>query len=83
MRFYIDRRQRQFDDQYLSRTQGPALVVFNDAKFTEEDWDGIQRLQDSIKSEDPFSVGKFGIGVNSVFHITGKWSTCNMYYNDL
>ena len=39
--------------------------------FTEKDWEGIQRLQDSVKAEDPFNVGKFGIGFNAVYHITG------------
>ena len=52
--------------------QGPALIVANDGIFTEKDWEGIQRLQDSVKADDPFRVGKFGIGFNSVYHITGK-----------
>ena len=28
-------------------------------------------MQQSVKAEDPFKVGKFGIGFNSVYHITG------------
>ena len=31
-------------------------------------------MQQSVKAEDPFQVGKFGIGFNSVYHITGKHS---------
>ncbi len=51
---------------------GPALYAFNDAAFTEEDWEGIQRVGRSIKQDDPTKVGRFGIGFNSVYHITGK-----------
>ena len=79
MRFYIDNRQHPakiLPDERLCKYQGPALVVANDAVFTVKDWEGIQRLQDSVKAEDPFSVGKFGIGFNSVYHITGKACMC-------
>ncbi|XP_026074198.1 sacsin-like [Carassius auratus] len=54
----------------LGKYQGPALYAFNDAAFTEEDWEGIQRVGRSIKQEDPTKVGRFGIGFNSVYHIT-------------
>lgn len=53
---------------------GPALYAFNDAAFTEDDWQGIQRAGRSIKHDDPSKVGRFGIGFNSVYHVTGKWS---------
>ena len=32
---------------------------------------GIQNFKQSGKKDDPFKVGKFGIGFNSVYHITG------------
>ncbi|XP_016343010.1 sacsin-like, partial [Sinocyclocheilus anshuiensis] len=54
----------------LRKYQGPALYAFNDAAFTEEDWEGIQRVGRSIKQDDPTKVGRFGIGFNSVYHIT-------------
>uniref|UniRef100_A0A671R553 Sacsin/Nov domain-containing protein n=1 Tax=Sinocyclocheilus anshuiensis TaxID=1608454 RepID=A0A671R553_9TELE len=54
----------------LGKYQGPALYAFNDAAFTEEDWEGIQRAGRSIKQDDPTKVGRFGIGFNSVYHIT-------------
>ncbi|XP_051762625.1 sacsin [Ctenopharyngodon idella] len=54
----------------LEKYQGPALYAFNDAAFTEEDWEGIQRVGRSIKQDDPTKVGRFGIGFNSVYHIT-------------
>ena len=73
--FYIDsqhHRSRDLPHEKLSEYQGPALIAANDAVFTEKDWKGIQQLQDSVKADDPFSVGKFGIGFNSVYHITGR-----------
>ena len=56
----------------LERFQGPALMSFNNAPFKKEDWKNIQKLHDSGKAKDPHKVGKFGIGFNSVYHITGK-----------
>ncbi|KAG7330777.1 hypothetical protein KOW79_004746 [Hemibagrus wyckioides] len=54
----------------MGKYQGPALYAFNDADFTEEDWEGIQRAGRSIKHDDPTKVGRFGIGFNSVYHVT-------------
>lgn len=51
---------------------GSALYVYNDAVFTVEDWNGIQEIARSRKREDPLKVGRFGIGFNSVYHITGQ-----------
>ena len=80
VRFYVDHRDcrddcsSSFTNPELKAYQGQALIAANDAVFTDKDWDGIQRLQDSVKAEDPFNVGKFGIGFNAVYHITGKLS---------
>ena len=74
--FYVDERQHgtsNLPHPDLARFQGPALVAANDACFTQEDWDGIQSLQQSIKADDPFKVGRFGIGFNSVYHLTGEF----------
>ena len=29
----------------------------------------------SSKKDDPLKVGRFGIGFNSVYHVTGKWKS--------
>ena len=50
---------------------GPALLSYNNAPFKEEDWEGIQTTYRSIKANNPHTIGKFGIGFNSVYHITG------------
>ena len=77
VRFFVDCRQHGVDParlwhRKLAQFQGPALLVYNDARFEGDDWEGIQNLQQSIKAKDPFKVGKFGIGFNSVYHLTGK-----------
>ncbi|XP_046902959.1 sacsin isoform X2 [Hypomesus transpacificus] len=54
----------------LGINQGPALYAFNDAVFTEDDWHGIQATGRSVKRDDPNKVGRFGIGFNSIYHIT-------------
>ncbi|XP_056139993.1 sacsin [Lampris incognitus] len=54
----------------MAQYQGPALYVYNDAVFTAEDWNGIQEIARSRKRDDPLKVGRFGIGFNSVYHIT-------------
>ena len=74
VRFYLDPRQHgqsNLVDPALAEFQGPALLAYNDASFTEQDWEGIQKPQCSNKAEDPLKVGKFGIGFNSIYHITG------------
>ena len=73
--FYVDERQHgssNLPHPDLANYQGPALVAANDACFTDDDWEGIQSLQQSIKADDPFKVGRFGIGFNSVYHLTGE-----------
>ena len=74
VQFYVDCRQhgcKGLVKPEVAHYQGPALISANDAMFSEQDWEGIQSLQQSIKAEDPFKVGRFGIGFNSVYHLTG------------
>ena len=65
----------------MAQYQGPALLSYNDAQFKLEDWDGIQLLQNSKKAQNPVKVGKFGIGFNAVYHITGKCMLCMLLYH--
>ena len=76
VQFFVDCREHGCSDMVnpsLASFQGPSLISANDAKFSEQDWKGIQKLQQSIKAEDPFKVGRFGIGFNSVYHLTGSY----------
>uniref|UniRef100_A0A3Q2FV80 HEPN domain-containing protein n=1 Tax=Cyprinodon variegatus TaxID=28743 RepID=A0A3Q2FV80_CYPVA len=54
----------------LGQHQGPALYAYNNAVFTDEDWERIQKAGRSGKINDPNKIGRFGIGFNSVYHIT-------------
>lgn len=77
VRFYLDSRQHRAQalvHEGLARFQGPALLTYNDAQFKPEDWTGLRNFKLSGKKKDPFKVGKFGIGFNSVYHVTGKWT---------
>jgi len=49
--------------------------VYNDAMFTEKDWEGIITIYNSVKEKEPLKVGRFGLGFKSVFHMTGKHTT--------
>ena len=50
--------------------QGPALLVWNNREFTEEDLIGIQKLGLGSKRSDTESIGQYGIGFNVVYHLT-------------
>ena len=94
VKFYLDCRNlstlpHQLVDQRvhneLDQFQGPALMSYNDAPFKKEDWKSIQDLQQSGKAKNPHKVGKFGIGFNSVYHITGEHNYCSTTFqvNDI
>ena len=51
--------------------QGAALLAYNDAQFTTNDWDGIRRMCKSVKKKDGLKIGRFGLGFKSIFHMTG------------
>ena len=43
-------------------------------------------IESSVKEDDPLTVGRFGLGFKSVFHLTGKvgssyWKALYMYNN--
>ena len=50
--------------------QGPALLVWNDSEFSEEDLRGIQDLGLGSKGSKDESIGQYGIGFNVVYHLT-------------
>ncbi len=47
--------------------QGPALLAYNDAVFTEDDFQSISRVGDSVKREQVGKTGRFGCAVLSRF----------------
>ncbi|CAH1244396.1 SACS [Branchiostoma lanceolatum] len=73
VRFLYDRTQygaQTLHSPKLTPYQGPALCAYNDACFTEDDWNNIQNTARSVKKGDPMKIGRFGLGFNSVYHLT-------------
>ena len=50
--------------------QGPALCVYNNRPFTEEDLKGIQKLGEGSKAQDSTKTGQYGIGFSALYHLT-------------
>ncbi|VDI50995.1 sacsin [Mytilus galloprovincialis] len=50
--------------------KSPGILIYNDACFKQEDWEGIITIYNSVKEKEPLKVGKFGLGFKSVFHMT-------------
>lgn len=49
--------------------QGPGLWAFNDGEFNEKDVRLIRSFGLNSKASDSGSIGKFGLGMKSVFHL--------------
>ncbi|KAL4575550.1 hypothetical protein LXL04_022397 [Taraxacum kok-saghyz] len=54
----------------LAQWQGPALLAYNNAVFTEDDFASISRIGGSGKQSQAWKTGRFGVGFNSVYHLT-------------
>ncbi|KTF88946.1 hypothetical protein cypCar_00027429 [Cyprinus carpio] len=50
--------------------QGPALCVYNNRTFSDADLQGIQQLGEGGKHGTLGRTGKYGLGFNSVYHLT-------------
>jgi hypothetical protein len=48
----------------------PSLVVYNNAKFSDEDFTGICRTSIGGKEGKSDTIGQFGLGALTMFHIT-------------
>ncbi|KAI8499261.1 hypothetical protein Bbelb_230250 [Branchiostoma belcheri] len=73
VRFLYDQTQygtRTLHSPKLAPYQGPALCAYNDARFTEQDWENLRNTSRSAKKADPMKIGRFGQGFNSVYHLT-------------
>ena len=57
-------------DEGMKECQGAALWVYNNAVFTDADFDNITKLNGATKLSQPDKIGKFGLGFNSVYNIT-------------
>ena len=55
--------------------QGPAIWIYNDAEFSNDDFQALIKLGIGGKShedenENNTKIGRFGVGFNCAFHIT-------------
>ncbi|XP_052100792.1 sacsin-like [Mytilus californianus] len=57
-------------DESWKPLQGPALLIYNDSAFSEQDLNGIQDLGIGSKRMDPTKTGQYGVGFNVVYHLT-------------
>ena len=60
---------RVFEDIWKP-LQGPALCVYNNKPFRNEDIDGIRNLGEGSKGDDFNKTGQYGVGFNAVYHLT-------------
>ena len=75
VRFLYDERMNEdamtcLIDEGMKGCQGPALWVYNDAEFKDEDFENIAKLNEATKEYDTEKIGRFGLGFNAVYNLT-------------
>ena len=73
IRFLIDWRKHPdeslFTDE-LKVWQGPALLAYNDSKFSEEDLKNILKVAGETKKDNPMKTGRFGVGFCATYRLS-------------
>src|SRR6218665_996355 len=57
-------------DNGMKDLQGPALWTYNDAVFTDNDFESIIKLSGATKDSVTEKIGRFGLGFNAVYNLT-------------
>ncbi|TVY34994.1 Sacsin [Lachnellula subtilissima] len=73
VRFILDEQTHPTDEllhPLLAQYQGPALLAYNNAQFSDKDFASLAHIGDSGKINDATTTGKFGRGFNSVYNWT-------------
>ena len=73
VKFLLDWRKNRTEKLLspgLAETQGPALWVYNDACFTDRDFENINKLAGATKIGNEDKLGRFGLGFSTVYNIT-------------
>ena len=75
VRFLYDERTNEdaltcLINEGMRDCQGPALWVYNDAVFKDEDFKNITKLNEATKVHDTETIGRFGLGFNAVYNLT-------------
>ncbi|KAK3833268.1 MAG: hypothetical protein J3R72DRAFT_232028 [Linnemannia gamsii] len=71
--FKLDTRLFKTDrilSKEMAAWQGPALLIYNNAEFSDKDFGALCRLGVGNKGEDTSKIGRHGLGFNSVYHFT-------------
>lgn len=68
--FVLDERNHAQSGEEFAPWMGTALLAYNNSVFRPEDFEAIQKIGRSSKINAPGRTGKFGIGFNSVYHMT-------------
>ena len=69
----LDRRTHSKEGLLFPKTaqfQSQALLVYNDSVFSDRDFESIQQIGNSKKKGVWGKTGRFGIGFNSVYHLS-------------
>ena len=57
-------------DVSVAPLQGPSLLLYNNSTFSEADFRSLARIGQGSKLEKLSATGRFGLGFNSVYHLT-------------
>ena len=71
--FIYDHRSHGHDrilGDTMKSLQGPALCVYNNKSFTDDDIRGIQSLGEGSKRNVLEKIGRYGVGFNAVYQLT-------------
>uniref|UniRef100_A0A8C1IQD4 Sacsin/Nov domain-containing protein n=1 Tax=Cyprinus carpio TaxID=7962 RepID=A0A8C1IQD4_CYPCA len=74
-KFLLDFRKHRdppetlFDDG-MALCSGPCLWIFNNELFSQEDWKNIVKVGSASKENKVEMIGTFGLGFNSVYHVS-------------
>ena len=73
VKFLIDWRHHPKESliaEELKEWQGPALIAYNNATFSDEDFKSICTVAAETKRKDPLKTGRFGVGFCATYHLT-------------
>ena len=73
VKFLIDWRQHPTASLFteeLACWQGPALIAYNNAVFSDQDLEHICELAGETKMKDPLKTGRFGVGFCATYRLT-------------
>jgi hypothetical protein len=54
----------------MQQVLGPAVLIANDAEFTDDDFEGIKHIGESGKRLVTSKTGRFGVGFNTSYNVT-------------